>query len=489
MRTPGKAGRVRSSGAASAPGFTLSRVLAVGLVLGVCGCAARPDAGGEALPGIPPAWTMASAATDGAGIAGTATLRMRAPEAARPWWLAVDDPLLHRLLAQAGEVASVRIARERLDEAGASLRAARAALLPVVTGTGGTSLSAPGDGAVRQSIRSAAVWIDHDFDLSGAVDARARAERARVEARAEGVDAARIVAREMTVRLYAAYAGAAEQRQVTLNSVQAFEDALSIAAARARAGLGAQIDVVQARAALAAARAMLPRLEAGRERARLGLESLLGLLPGTLAVPLGGIEAVPAVDATLPLHTPLDVVSLRPDLRIAERELAAAAAGTSAALRDRWPRLTLAAVLGLQSVRVPGPIAGDGVVSSLVAGIAGPLFDAGRLEATADAARARERMAAIAYRQAAIVALSEVEDGISGLTQAHAEDRLNMAAVDAAGERLALVRARWRSGLSPFLEVVLAEQALQSALAERVLSRTRVLETFARLSTAVGIDG
>jgi multidrug efflux system outer membrane protein len=128
-------------------------------------------------------------------------------------------------------------------------------------------------------------------------------------------------------------------------------------------------------------------------------------------------------------------------------------------------------------------------VSSLVAGIAGPLFDAGRLEARADAARARERIAAIAYRQAAIVALSEVEDGLSGLAQAWSEDGFNAAAVAAAAARLALVRSRWRSGLSPFLDVVLAEQALQAARAQRVLSRTATLETFARLSTAVGAGG
>jgi outer membrane protein TolC len=98
-------------------------------------------------------------------------------------------------------------------------------------------------------------------------------------------------------------------------------------------------------------------------------------------------------------------------------------------------------------------------------------------------------VAAIAYRQAALAALSEVEDGLSGLAQADAEDALNAVAVDAAEERLALARTRWRSGLSPFLDVVLAEQSLQAANAQRIASRTRMLETFARLSTAVGAGG
>ena len=400
--------------------------------------------------------------------------------------MAVGDPVLHSLLEQAGEVASVRVARERLAEASASLRAARAAMTPEVTGSAGGVFTAPGDDAIRQSIRSATIGLAYDFDVSGALDARATAARARVEARAEAVEAARIAARELCVRLYTAYAAATEQRQVTRQSVRAFEDALAIAESRARARLGPQVDVVQARAALAAARATLPRLEAARDGARLGLEALLGLMPGALAGPLGGVDTVPAVDAGRPLRTPLEVVSRRPDLRVAERELAAASAGSIAAMQDRWPRLTLGALLGVQSVRVPGPLAGDGLVSSLVAGIAGPLLDGGRLESQVDAARARERAAAIAYRQAALVALSEVEEGLSSLAQAQTEDALTAASVEAATARLALVGSRWRSGLSPFLDVVLAEQALQAANAQRVLTRGRLLETFARLSTAVG---
>jgi len=437
----------------------------------------------QALADMPAAWTQPP-------VAGTREAGASPEGASRrvtgPWWLAIDDPVLHGLLEQAGEVSSVRIARERLAEASASLRVARAVMGPEVVASAGGSYSAPGDDAVRQSTRSAAVGLAYDFDVSGALDARTRVARAQAEARSEAVEAARIAARELCVRLYAAYTAATEQRQVARQSVRAFEDALAIAESRARAGLGAQVDVVQARAALAATRATLPRLNAAREGARLGLEALLGLLPGSLTAALERVESVPAVDAAQPLRTPLDVVSQRPDLRVAERELAAAAAGSDAAIRDRWPRLTLGALLGVQSVRVSGPLAGDGLVSSLVAGLAGPLFDGGRLASLVDAARARERAAAMAYRQAALVALSEVEEGISSLAQAQAEDALAAASAEAATARLALVGSRWRGGLSPFLDVVLAEQSLQAAHAQRVLSRTRLLETFARLSTAVG---
>jgi outer membrane protein TolC len=158
-------------------------------------------------------------------------------------------------------------------------------------------------------------------------------------------------------------------------------------------------------------------------------------------------------------------------------------------LRDRWPKLTLDVLIGVQSVRIAGPLAGDGLTSSLLAGLTGPLFDAGRLAARADAARARERAAAIAYRQAALEALGEVEDGLQRLAQAMAEDDQNAVAADAAAARVALARSRWRAGLVPFLDVVLAEQALHAANAERALSRSRMLESFARLSAAVGLGG
>jgi outer membrane protein TolC len=289
--------------------------------------------------------------------------------------------------------------------------------------------------------------------------------------------------------LYAAFAGAAERRQATLLSVRSLEDALRLAAARTRAGLGTELDVAQARAALAAARAQLPRLEAARDSVRLGLEALLGHLPGTLAPTLARLEAAPTVDAMPLMRTPVQVVASRPDLRAAEHELAAASATTAAAVRDRWPKLTLDVLIGVQSVRIAGPLAGDGLTSSLLAGLTGPLFDAGRLAARADAARARERAAAIAYRQAALEALGEVEDGLQRLAQAMAEDDQNAVAADAAAARVALARSRWRAGLVPFLDVVLAEQALHAANAERALSRSRMLESFARLSAAVGLGG
>ncbi|MCA3071378.1 MAG: TolC family protein [Rhodocyclaceae bacterium] len=466
------------------------------IALGIVGCASTPSGGLEPLPAIPSGWTHARDATTtvtttapDSGSAGDDRPAGRMPGPAGSWWLAVDDPQLHRLVEAAGDVASVRLARERLAEAEAALRAASAALAPSVNGSVSASFNAPGDGAVRQSTRSTAAVFGYDFDVSGAGRARESATRALVESRTEAVAAARIAAREMAVRLYAAFAGAAERRQATLLSVRSLEDALRLAAARTRAGLGTELDVAQARAALAAARAQLPRLEAARDSVRLGLEALLGHLPGTLAPTLARLEAAPTVDAMPLMRTPLQVVASRPDLRAAEHELAAASATTAAALRDRWPKLTLDVLIGVQSVRIAGPLAGDGLTSSLLAGLTGPLFDAGRLAARADAARARERAAAIAYRQAALEALGEVEDGLQRLAQAMAEDDQNAVAADAAAARVALARSRWRAGLVPFLDVVLAEQALHAANAERALSRSRMLESFARLSAAVGLGG
>lgn len=477
-----------SAGAASSRRGPLAvgpggRALAVALLAlaAAAGCSVQPTTGVEALAPVPPAWTMAP------GVPGTAGADAAPGTIGQAWWLAIDDPLLHRLADAAGEVAQVRVARERQLEAVAALRGAQAALGSLLTGSLSASRSAPGDDTTRQGVRSASLAVSQDLDVSGALAARAGAAAALAEARAEGVEAARIEARALAVRLYATHAGAVERRAATQESVRAFEAMLALAAARTRAGLATELDVAQARSALAAARAQLPRLEAARDSARLGLESLLGLPPGALAADLAKVEATPAVEPAPLLRTPLQVVAARPDLRAAERELAAAAATTSAAVRDRWPRLALDASLGVQAVRVASPFAGDGLASSLLAGLAGPLFDAGRLEARAEAARARERAASIAYRQAALAALSEVEVGLSDLRQSIDEARLVDESVAAASARAALARARWRGGLVPFLDVVLAEQALHAATAERALARSRALDAFARLSAATGL--
>jgi NodT family efflux transporter outer membrane factor (OMF) lipoprotein len=449
--------------------------LSIALAVGLAGCAVTPTANLERAPGTPPTWSQAAPA-------------FLEAEPADAWWLAVRDPLLHELVAAAGEIASVRIAAERLEEARAALRSATAQLAPNVVGGASAVSSRPGDDASRQLIASASATATWDVDLSGSNRVRHGAAEAQVRARGEGVDAARISARAAAARLYVAHAVAGERVVLARRSVAALDDALALAAARARAGLAADFDVVQARAALAAARAAIPRLAAARDSARLGLEALLGRPAGSLRERLESVADVPQLDSALALRTPLAVLAARPDLRAAEHDLAAASAITAASVRDRWPRLVLSGVLGEQSVRFASPFSGtDGLIRTLAGSVTGPLFDFDRLAALEGAARARERSAAAGYRQAVIDAFAEVETGLMRFARAAEEIELTLAATAAAQRRVELATSRYRVGLSSFLDVVLAEQALHAAAAEHAIARSGQLDAWTGLAAAMGL--
>ncbi|MFN3354243.1 MAG: TolC family protein, partial [Brevundimonas sp.] len=243
-----------------------------------------------------------------------------------------------------------------------------------------------------------------------------------------------------------------------------------------------------ARAALASARARPIAARQAAAEARLGLEALLGLSPGALAdmlaEPTTESSEAPAVRA---LAAPASVLARRPDLRAAELELIAAGADATAARRDFWPTVSLSAALGGQEVDPETPFTASGFLTQLAAGLTAPVFTFGRLESARDAADARRMQAEVAYRQAAVDALSEVETALVALASAEARTATLEEAAQAAGDQARLAERRYRAGVSPFLEVLTAQRAAADAEAELASARGAALTAFARLNAAAGL--
>ena len=398
----------------------------------------------------------------------------------------MGDPVLDRIADQAGATSEVRLAEARLFEAQARLGAARAALAPQISGQGTAEREAVDD--LDQNTFQALVAFSLDPDLNGAVRTRARAERLRAEGQAARVEAARLNARATAVRLYAAYREAEARAAAGDRAVEALDQSLGLADERERAGLTSGLDAASARAALASARARPIAARQAADEARLGLEALLGLNPGalveTLARPTTEPLGAPAVRA---LAAPASVLARRPDLRAAELELIAAGADATAARRDFWPTVSLSAALGGQEVDPETPFTASGFLTQIAAGLTAPLFTFGRLESARDAADARAAQAEIAYRQAAVDALSEVETALVALASAEARTATLEEAARAARDQARLADRRYRAGVSPFLEMLTAQRAAADAEAELASARGAALTAFARLNAAAGL--
>lgn len=431
---------------------------------------------------VPPAATLAApAAWDVAALPS-------ADPATDRWWTAIGDPVLDGIVEQAGEASEVRIAEARLFEARARLGSARAALRPEIGGQATAERQSVDD--VDQDTFQALVSFSLNPDLNGAGRTRAAAERLRAEAEAARVDAARLTARSTAVQLYAAYREAQARAAAGDLAVRALEESLSLADTRERAGLTSGLDAASARAALASARARPIAASQAAEEARLGLEALLGLNPGALTTaliePTAAALETPAVRA---LSAPAAVLARRPDLRAAELQLWAAGADARAARRDFWPTLSLSAALGGQELDPETPFTASGFLSQIAGGLTAPLFSFGRLESARDAADARRTQAEIAYRQAAVDALSEVETALVALASAEARAATLAEAVAAADDQTRLANQRYQGGVSPFLEVLTAQRAAADARAEEAAARGQALSAYARLNAAAGLGG
>ncbi|PZO33431.1 MAG: hypothetical protein DCE92_13025, partial [Alphaproteobacteria bacterium] len=250
------------------------------VLLSACAIDGAPDAAPVAAP---QAWTLAALP-----LADAQTDR---------WWTVIDDPVLDGIVDRAGEASDVRLAETRLFEARARLGSARAALRPDIGGMITAERQSSAD--LDQETFQALVMFSLDPDLNGAVSTRAEAQRLRTEGEAARVEASRLTSRSTAVQLYAAYREAEARSAAGDRAVTALEASLSLAAARERAGLTSGLDAAAARAALSLTRARPIAARAAAVEARLGLEALLGLMPGALTADL--VRTTPERFATPPV--------------------------------------------------------------------------------------------------------------------------------------------------------------------------------------------
>jgi multidrug efflux system outer membrane protein len=405
------------------------------------------------------------------------------------WWRGYGDPVLERIVAEAGSADTVEIARSRLAEARAGLRRARAELAPRITAGGEAARSKPGDDPAPSDTYGGALTFGWSPDISGAERSRASAANARALSFEARLAATRMEVRHTAVRLYIAIRQAQQQRAAAIRTAASLDETAQIATSRHRAGLVPELDAVQARAAFTQARTRPEELGLVETEARLALEVLLGRPPGSLSGVLSGEGAIPPASVAMRALAPAEVLVRRPDLREAEQALAAAGFDARAARADFWPRLSLSAMVGGQDVSPATPFLGPGAVYALGANAAGTVLSFGRLEGARDGADARLQAAAFVYREAAARALSDVERALAAGSAAEARRADLDTALALTRDQTVLAGARYRAGLSPLLEVLVAQRAAFDAEAALAAARADAALAYADLSVAMGLGG
>jgi len=442
----------------------------------LAGCASlqQPSPPPQADP-TPVAWT-ATAAT---GTAGASELA--------GWWTRFGDPALAPLIEQALSVGTdVEAARARLRLARAQRYLAEAGLGPRLDGSGSAQGGWTDNGNRSEQYR---VGLDASWeaDLWGAGAAGVQAARASEQASALSLVQTRVaVAAEVALSLLQ-LRGTQAREAIARGNLDIQLQTLQITQWRQQAGLVTQLDVEQARTAVEQTRAALPALRAGTSQAMNALAVLTGRAPGALHADLTapGDVALPAAPAELVLAIPAEVLRQRPDVQVAERQLAAAAARVEQADAARLPSLQIGGSIGLNALSL-GALGSGAGVASLLASVSLPVFDAGRLQAQVRQQEAARDEAAAAYRATVLAALQEVEDALVSITTAREQLAAQQAAAAAARSAATLADLRYRAGLVDFQNVLQTQRTLLLADDSLAGTTTTLATDHVRLYKALG---
>jgi NodT family efflux transporter outer membrane factor (OMF) lipoprotein len=444
-------------------------------------------------PAIAPAQGPATA--DRPAAAGEARVGGAADRPTLEFWEALGDTTLARLVGEARrgnqdvEVASARVSGARAARLGAALD-----LMPAVTAVGGYSrqqLASPMvPGAIgrlpEQDLWDAGLRASWEVDVFGRLRRSLRGQGELASAADEDLRDARVLVAAQVASAYFELRGAQERLAVARRNAENQRGTLEVTKQRLEAGRGTALDTERAQAQLSATLAVIPALEARIAAAQHRIAVLAGRPPTTAVAELGA-SAAPVVLPDAPaVATPEGVVRRRPDVRSAERQVAASAAFVGEAKADYLPRLAIGGSAGYTGSTFES--LGNRGTPRYTFGpvVSWPALDIGRVRAGVDAARAGEAAARARYEQTVLRSLEEVETSL--ITYRKARERLHhLEEAAAASERAAeLARLRYAEGASDFLQVLDAERTMLDRQDERALGRAEATTGLVAVYRALG---
>jgi multidrug efflux system outer membrane protein len=255
---------------------------------------------------------------------------------------------------------------------------------------------------------------------------------------------------------------------------------------KVEAGLARRIDQLRAEAQLDAIEASVPALRAAIRASTWRLGVLTGRRPEEMADEVASAGTLPAAPEAPPIGMRADVLRRRPDVAVAERQLAAATAEVGIAKAEFFPRLQLSGNVGFESSDFSDLGTDRSRTSAVVPFVSWPIFQGGRLRANLEGADARARVAALSYEKTVLTALADAESAISAYAEELQTYENLTAAADASSEAAELAQKLYEKGLTDFLTVLDAERRRDENEDARAQSHTRLLLTLSRVYKSLG---
>jgi len=372
-------------------------------------------------------------------------------QALTTWWTTLNDEDLSSLIARAvnGNL-DIKDAHARIHEARARRGAARAGLFPTLeaTGSAGWSRSSEDTGTGKtRDFYAAGFDAGWELDLFGGTRRSVEAVEATIQAGQEKLHdvlvslTAEVALNYIEVRTYQ------KRLAVTQENLEIQQETYSLIQWRCQAGMDDELAVQQARSSLEAARSQIPTLRTSLEGAMNRIAVLLGEQPGALHEELETCQPMPVVPLEVTVGVPADTLRRRPDIRNAERELAAQTARVGAATADLYPKFTLSGSIGIEALSLGNLITAGSRTFSIGPRILWPIFNAGSIRANIKVQSSIQEQAIIQYESTVLSALEEVENALTAYGEEQIRRRSLNEAANAAKQALELARYKYQTGL------------------------------------------
>ncbi len=384
------------------------------------------------------------------------------------WWRQFDDPILDQLVEQSlQENRQLRVAFARLRAAQAIRDDLGNDQLPTVTSrASGEFGKAQQPGVSEQRVRGERYDLGLDMlwelDLFGRIQRQLEASDAVLDVAAADYQQLQVSLIAELVDAYGSLRGAQLRERIARANLKNQQESRVITEQLREAGVGSQLDVLRSDARLAATEASLPQLQAEQQRAKHRIATLLGQRPEQLGVDLSPRD-LPAIAKALPIGDPGELLRRRPDIRAAERQLAAATARVGVATADLFPRVSLSGFLGFTAGRGSQLGASHAQAWGLAPSITWAAFDLGSVRARLRGAEAEAEGALANYEQQVLLALEESANAFSDYGKRQQRLLALLRQVEASRAAAEQAAVRYREGEVDFLVLLDAERERLSA--------------------------
>jgi NodT family efflux transporter outer membrane factor (OMF) lipoprotein len=474
------------------------RLIVLGLVTGLAACAVGPSYR-TPKPDEPPSF----AAKLPANPVGSGTQPTAPPLDLATWWRALNDEELDSLVDRAVksnldlEIALDRLQQARtyesvvvghaLPEVDASAAAGRGTGNDLTKGLASPVLRSADNGSGLQHINTIAgfdaVW---ELDLFGKFRREFEAARADTQAaRAARYDVLTSVVADV-VRAYVDLRGFQVRAGILHKASDVLRESLRIVNIRYERGITNELDVALATRELATLEAEIAPVEAQVNAAQYALAVLVGEYPETMVQELSKPDLIPSMPAPTAPGAPLDLLKRRPDIQVAERELAAATARIGVAAADLFPQVALAGSIGSQGQGWGTTPSVSKHIWSFGPGAVWPLLDFGAIDAQVDITQLAARASLVNYRKTILNAVQQVDTSLDAY-QAQQVRMEQLSTAMMAGQRaVELATSRYNRGLTDFLNVVDAERQFYDLQEQYAEAQVAQGEQFVELYKSLG---